>query len=37
MDRNFDLLILKNGEVGFLSRKNNRAYSDLIIDKAAVR
>jgi hypothetical protein len=37
MEPHFDLLILKNGEVGFLARKNNRAYSGLIIDRAAVK
>ncbi len=33
---NFDLFILKNGEIGYTSRKNNRFYSKFIIDRATV-
>ncbi len=36
LDDNYNLLILRQGEIGFTSKKRNCSFNDMIIDKVKV-
>lgn len=35
-ERNFDVFILKNGEIGYISRKSKRKYNKYVFDRIEI-